>query len=358
MPLKLNPATCKLDMVLGPGTGTATVEFDTDVSGPVNPTGAGVVTVSGTSVFSDGTVANTLNLNVQASENTFLIGAGAGVTATELGPLTNGQLIIGSTGVDPVLASLTAPAAGITITGGAGSVTFALADDLAALEGLSGTGVVTRTAANTYAERTITGTAGEIDVADGDGVSGNPTISVGDAVALTVGTDSGTVTPASNTFSVVGTNGISTSGSGSTLTIGSKVVQIVSNLNIAGSATSSLTLVDVTSASLSITPTSSSNKVLVMFSYDAQHGNISATNVDYYASVIRDSTDISGTDVIRISSYSGGGNDAIRVWLNYTTIDSPATTSSVTYKLQHRGTDASTTYSSLNINIILMEVEA
>lgn len=38
------------------------------------------------------------------------------------------------------------------------------------------TGIVTKTGVETYAARTITGTAGEIEVANGDGVSGNPTV--------------------------------------------------------------------------------------------------------------------------------------------------------------------------------------
>lgn len=218
MPLKLNPATCSLDMVMGPGTGTATVQFDidaatapgtdpalptgagviliqgaavaahsvpvetrsraansfnvevqvaadvtgapgntnaaglaqfddtafvvdadgyvtlvgggvpavsftTDVAGPVSPDGLGVTDVTGTSIYSDGTVANTLTLNVQATANTFLVGAGAGVTATEIGPLTNGQLLVGSTGVAPVAAAITA-GAGISVTNAAGSITI------------------------------------------------------------------------------------------------------------------------------------------------------------------------------------------------------------------------------------------
>lgn len=41
-----------------------------------------------------------------------------------LGPLTNGQLLIGSTGVDPVVASITA-GSGMSVTAGAGSITIA-----------------------------------------------------------------------------------------------------------------------------------------------------------------------------------------------------------------------------------------
>jgi len=93
------------------------------------------------------------------------------------------------TGSDPwAQRSLTAPAAGFTITnpaGVAGNPTFVLSDDLAALEGMTGTGLVSRTAANTYAQRTLTGTAGTITVTNGNGISGNPTINVGANVIQT-----------------------------------------------------------------------------------------------------------------------------------------------------------------------------
>jgi hypothetical protein len=56
--------------------------------------------------------------------------------------------------------------------------------DLDALAALSATGMMARTAANTYALRTITGTATRIGVTNGDGVSGNPTI---DLVTLSDG---------------------------------------------------------------------------------------------------------------------------------------------------------------------------
>lgn len=84
--------------------------------------------------------------------------------------------------------SLVAPAAGFTIAnpaGVAGDPTFALANDLAAVEGLSCTGVAIRSATDTWLCRTIGGTANEITVANGDGVSGPPTISLPAALTFT-----------------------------------------------------------------------------------------------------------------------------------------------------------------------------
>lgn len=67
--------------------------------------------------------------------------------------------------------------------------------ELTAEANLTTTGFVVRTATATRAIRTITGVSGEIEVTNGDGVAGNPTISLGTSVAKL---------SANNTF--VGTN--------------------------------------------------------------------------------------------------------------------------------------------------------
>ena len=107
--------------------------------------------------------------------------------------------------------TLTAPAAGFTITnpaGVAGNPTFVLANDLNALEGLGSTGIAARTASDTWAQRTITGSS-SITVADGNGVSGNPTISLntsyltvsgGFALTLTVTAITNVTFPTSGTL--------------------------------------------------------------------------------------------------------------------------------------------------------------
>lgn len=102
---------------------------------------------------------------------------------------TNGQLLIGNTtGNTLTKATLTAPAAGVSITNGTGSITFALANDLSAVEGLSSNGIATRTATDTWTVRTITGTSNKVDVTNGDGVSGNPTLTISSTLDLSANT--------------------------------------------------------------------------------------------------------------------------------------------------------------------------
>lgn len=84
--------------------------------------------------------------------------------------------------------TITGPAAGISVSNGngaSGNPTLALANDLAALEGLGSTGIAVRTAADTWAQRTIV-SGGGITVSNGNGVSGNPAISVATSVEQNV----------------------------------------------------------------------------------------------------------------------------------------------------------------------------
>lgn len=79
--------------------------------------------------------------------------------------------------------TLQAPAAGFMITAGngvAGDPTFVLANDLAGVEGLSGDGIGVRTAADTWLLRDIVAGT-NTTVTNGDGVAGNIAVNVADA---------------------------------------------------------------------------------------------------------------------------------------------------------------------------------
>lgn len=103
-------------------------------------------------------------------------------TLTAVAAMDSTAGLVVQTGADAFTKrELAAPAAGISITnpaGTAGNPTFALTNDLAALEGLSSTGIAVRSAADTWVQRTITGTTNQVTVTNGDGVSGNPTLSL------------------------------------------------------------------------------------------------------------------------------------------------------------------------------------
>jgi len=182
------------------GSGPAIDTFATDVAGPVTPGGLGVVDVTGTSVFSDGTVANTLTLNVQATANTFLLGAGAGTTATEFGPLTDGQLIIGSTGVAPVAGSITSTNGSVTVTGGAGTIDLAVAaanDAILTVTGDSG-GALSPTAGNIN----ILGGPGVTVTGSGSTLTINSVLYTDQAASTTVEADSGSFMTANGTITL------------------------------------------------------------------------------------------------------------------------------------------------------------
>lgn len=164
--------------------------FRIAVSGTSNAgtydTATGIWKFSGTSLEADTKFRcnGSDGITVTTAGATFtggILTAGTITATVNSGSATNVTGIFCGDGATIAGRTLTAPAAGFTITnptGAAGNPTFVLADDLAALEGMSGTGLVVRTAANTYAQRTLTGPAAGITVSNGDGVSGNPTLAL------------------------------------------------------------------------------------------------------------------------------------------------------------------------------------
>jgi hypothetical protein len=71
---------------------------------------------------------------------------------------------------------------------GIACASHAAADEIevmAGSAGLTANGIAVRTAAGTTAARTITGTANQVTVVNGDGVAGNPTLSLPAAVNVT-----------------------------------------------------------------------------------------------------------------------------------------------------------------------------
>ena len=111
--------------------------------------------------------------------------------------------------------TLTEPAAGLTIsnpTGSGGNPAFALANDLSAVEALGSTGIACRTAADTWAQRTVASADASITITNPGGVAGNIDLAVATASALTrigsqqtEGTTTATATAALLTITVTST---------------------------------------------------------------------------------------------------------------------------------------------------------
>ena len=105
----------------GGGAGVDSIAFGTTGLTPAAAT-TGVVSVAGTLVVANGgTGATTL------TDGGILLGSGTGAITPTAQP-ANGQLLIGSTGADPVLATMTSGGGTITITGGAGTLDIELTD--------------------------------------------------------------------------------------------------------------------------------------------------------------------------------------------------------------------------------------
>lgn len=144
-----------------------------------------------------GTPTSILGRDGSSDIGTVTLGTGLTLTAGAITPALDlaGLEGLSTTGIAVRTATstwttrtITGPAAGITVSNGdgvSGNPTLALANDLSALEAMSSTGIVARTASETYAQRTITAGTG-VSVSAGNGVSGNPTISADTTLLATL----------------------------------------------------------------------------------------------------------------------------------------------------------------------------
>jgi len=163
MAYKYNPFTGEFDRVIGPGEGMAATSFETD-AGTATPDGTGKITVIGGEAIDTSAAGSTITIaaedasttnkgvletstdaeSIAGSSSTVAVvptslkaklgvqtanaipyGQGDSLAIGWTSALTNGQLAIGSTGVAPVAATLTA-GPGIAITNGAGSISIQL----------------------------------------------------------------------------------------------------------------------------------------------------------------------------------------------------------------------------------------
>jgi hypothetical protein len=129
------------------------------------------------------------------------------------------------------------------------------------------------------------------------------------------------------------------------------VIQVVTNTTNAQVSTSSTSFVSATLA-VSITPSSSSNKVFVMVTSTSQG---STTNSMYYT-IYRGATNLGGT--LGMTAFSNAGGNQYPLAMSY--LDSPSSTSSTTYTVFFRTNTGSVFFGENNMvtSITAMEIAA
>jgi hypothetical protein len=151
------------------------------------------------------------------------------------------------------------------------------------------------------------------------------------------------------------------------LAAGGKVLQVVFTQVSGSRSTTSSSYVDVSGATASITPSSASSKVLVIANCPGAYAsNPSGGGTCYgFINTVRTSTQINEALSGWYISGGSGGQAIGDIYAGVTmiTLDEPATTSSTTYKLQHKIPNAGNTFyttdsSNKKITIILAEIGA
>ena len=137
---------------------------------------------------------------------------------------------------------------------------------------------------------------------------------------------------------------ITSNGSGTITTPGittGKVLQVLNSTGTAGFDTNSTSYVQVTGTGhgVSITPSSTSSKIFISIMVEARSSTSAQSSIN---TILRDSTDLSGGT--RFALVYGNALDAA---INMTFLDSPNTTSQVTYRI---GTKSSSSSHNSRIN--------
>ena len=135
------------------------------------------------------------------------------------------------------------------------------------------------------------------------------------------------------TKATIGSNGLYSTG---------HVLQVLQAVKTDGFTTSSTSFIDITGLSISIVPSSTSSKILVIVDISASGAN---ANFSIY-NLVRTSTNLyQGTDAktyVGSHIYFPGGDSTESIGtLHMCYLDSPSTTSSTTYKVQMRVTGSS-----------------
>ena len=135
------------------------------------------------------------------------------------------------------------------------------------------------------------------------------------------------------------------------------VVQTVMSSSLGGSITNSTSYADITYATVTITPSSATSKVLIIATGTSEFSSVAGFGVTSYTQLVRGAS--TSLQVQNTGTSGTGGVDAGLIGaISYSYMDSPGTTSAVTYKLQQKVSTASSTLTSTNIWLIAQEIAA
>ena len=332
-PLRVKSNSSDFAICIEENSGGETWQIGVDVDGNLGFHNSGVTPASVT--FDDSgniAVSGTVDGRDVAADGSKLDGIAAGATAN--------------------VGDITGVTAGSGLSGGGTSGTVTLSHSDTSSQGSvnnSGATVIQDVTLDTYGH--VTGLASKtLTASDVGAITGNQTITLSGDLSGS-GTTSISAQIASN---VVGASELNVSGNGTSGQAlvsdgdgtfswadagGGKVLQVVSTTKTDTTSTSSTGFTDISGLSVSITPSSTSSKILVMYSVSGT-ANIGNSGVKFR--LLRGSTGIYENGGM---SFQGSSvNTFCFVHQAAQTLDSPSTTSSTTYKLQFANTGGSTSY--------------
>jgi hypothetical protein len=185
--------------------------------------------------------------------------------------------------------------------------------------------------------------AGKIVVSEilSDATSSN-TVKIGAGMTLDLNAQGTIVLPAS--IPAANLTGSLPAISGASLTnlpASGKVLQVVSDSAANSASFSGITSFTATGLDITITPSSTSSKIFVMFNSPLCYQDTSSISFYAYASIYRSGSNLFGAGGCGGAYFHSVGYNDIGYTFNGSVLDAPATTSAITYEIYYRASTSS-----------------